>query len=56
VHVNLSHDAFLHCLVAQVRNVRRVYRDILLGIAMVLIISSHLGECDTFLSGKDRKD
>jgi hypothetical protein len=56
VHVDLSHDAFLHCLVVQVRNVGRVYRDILLGIAVLRVVSSHSGGSDTFFSGGNRKD
>jgi hypothetical protein len=46
VHVDLPHNTFLHCFVVQVRNVSRIDRDILLGVSVVWIVSSHLGECD----------
>jgi hypothetical protein len=49
VHVDLSNNTFLHCSVVQVRNVSRVDCDILLGVSMVSIASSHLGGYDTSL-------
>lgn len=43
VHVDLSDNALLHRLVVQVWNVGGVESDILFGVAMVLIVSSHNG-------------